>query len=182
MCRLHRKISNAYIISGVRCQNPVSGRSDSFWNLFVGVALWTRQAAFSFKIRGCRLISLPTSGWRVFSKVSVITQYIEYLEIRLKIRTNDTWYWGTSGKCSNYGRPWGKSSRRDSSELTSGRLNYPSSLDQRISNTLWGRFPASIGKTNRSLRSYSFKGTVARDFWPLVFSTNRPHIVPEFTP
>ncbi len=26
------------------------------------------------------------------------------------------------------------------------------------------------------------KGTVARDFSPLVFSTNRPHIVPEFTP
>jgi hypothetical protein len=26
------------------------------------------------------------------------------------------------------------------------------------------------------------KGTVARDFLPLVFSTNRPHIVPEFTP
>ncbi len=29
---------------------------------------------------------------------------------------------------------------------------------------------------------FRFKGTVARDFWPLVFSTNRPHIVPEFTP
>ncbi len=27
-----------------------------------------------------------------------------------------------------------------------------------------------------------FKGTVARDFLPLVFSTNRPHVVPEFTP
>jgi hypothetical protein len=26
------------------------------------------------------------------------------------------------------------------------------------------------------------KGTVARDFRPLVFSTNIPHIVPEFTP
>ncbi len=26
------------------------------------------------------------------------------------------------------------------------------------------------------------KGTVARDLLPLVFSTNRPHIVPEFTP
>ncbi len=26
------------------------------------------------------------------------------------------------------------------------------------------------------------KGTVARDFLPLGFSTNRPHIVPEFTP
>ncbi len=26
------------------------------------------------------------------------------------------------------------------------------------------------------------KGTVARDFLPLVVSTNRPHIVPEFTP
>jgi hypothetical protein len=27
-----------------------------------------------------------------------------------------------------------------------------------------------------------FKGTVAWDFRPLVFSTNRPHIVPKFTP
>jgi hypothetical protein len=26
------------------------------------------------------------------------------------------------------------------------------------------------------------EGTVAQDFLPLVFSTNRPHIVPEFTP
>jgi hypothetical protein len=26
------------------------------------------------------------------------------------------------------------------------------------------------------------KGTVAQDFLPLVFSTNRPHLVPEFTP
>jgi hypothetical protein len=26
------------------------------------------------------------------------------------------------------------------------------------------------------------KGTVARDFRPLVFSTNIPHIIPEFTP
>jgi hypothetical protein len=26
------------------------------------------------------------------------------------------------------------------------------------------------------------KGTVARDFLPPVFSTNRPHIVPKFTP
>jgi hypothetical protein len=26
------------------------------------------------------------------------------------------------------------------------------------------------------------KGTVARDFLPLVFSTNLPHIVTEFTP
>jgi hypothetical protein len=26
-----------------------------------------------------------------------------------------------------------------------------------------------------------FKGRVARDFLPLGFSTNRPHIVPEFT-
>jgi hypothetical protein len=30
--------------------------------------------------------------------------------------------------------------------------------------------------------SLALKGTVARDFLPLVFSTNRPHIVPEFTP
>ncbi len=28
----------------------------------------------------------------------------------------------------------------------------------------------------------TFKGTVAQDFLPLVFSTHRPHIVPEFTP
>ncbi len=28
----------------------------------------------------------------------------------------------------------------------------------------------------------TIKGTVARDFRPLVFSTNRPYIVPEFTP
>jgi hypothetical protein len=29
---------------------------------------------------------------------------------------------------------------------------------------------------------FMLKGTVARDFQPLVFSKNRPHIVPEFTP
>jgi hypothetical protein len=33
-----------------------------------------------------------------------------------------------------------------------------------------------------AFRASKLKGTVARDFLPLGFSTNRPHIVPEFTP
>jgi hypothetical protein len=32
-----------------------------------------------------------------------------------------------------------------------------------------------------AFRTAVLKGTVARDFLPLGFSTNRPHIVPEFT-
>jgi hypothetical protein len=37
---------------------------------------------------------------------------------------------------------------------------------------------------NRKMEAQAIflKGTVARDFLPLGFSTNRPHIVPEFTP
>jgi hypothetical protein len=43
--------------------------------------------------------------------------------------------------------------------------------------------PANCGyQLNSTSRSDSLKGTVARDFLPLDFSPNRPHIVPEFTP
>ncbi len=42
--------------------------------------------------------------------------------------------------------------------------------------------PKKMRQSTAALGTTEFKGTVARDFLPLVFFTNRPHIVPEFTP
>ena len=69
------------------------------------------------------------------------------------------------------------------------------------SGTIWGRFVEKPrGKKSRATvplsasgpdiegychispeMEFKLKGTVARDFRPLGFSTNRPHMVPEFT-
>ncbi len=42
--------------------------------------------------------------------------------------------------------------------------------------------PSSVVSPVPLVTNQPIKGTVARDFWPPVFSTNRPHIVPKFTP
>jgi hypothetical protein len=42
--------------------------------------------------------------------------------------------------------------------------------------------PSSVVSPVPLITNQPIKGTVARDFWPPIFSTNRPHIVPKFTP
>jgi hypothetical protein len=45
-----------------------------------------------------------------------------------------------------------------------------------------GQVLVNQGKWATERGNVLIKGTVARNFLPLGFSTNRPHIVPEFTP